>query len=382
MAERIYSRDEQGRLEPLEEEPFSTEDELQSLIAEHPELLDGEQMRPGDPRRWLLITREKGIAETTDTAARWAVDHLIVDQDAVPTLVEVKRGSNPEIRRSVVGQMLEYAAHAAGTWTADGLRRSFEESVAVQGQDSMEALQRLLQTDAEPDADAFWENVATNLSAKRMRLLFVADEIPDPLERVVEFLNAQMPNVEVLAVEIKQFRGAQTQTLVPRVLGRTAMATQGPSSPRRALSRDTFLDQFSNDDARDAASRILDVAQESGAVFEWGLRGGVSIRARCSHWEQPITVAWLYSPSMGSRGWMRTRSFSFGVAILEYDPGPEGELREALQRWVDRFRGDAFARDASSKGVAAWTIDYDDAVLHIDLLANRLAGVLAELRSL
>ena len=95
MAERIYSRDEQGRLEPLEEEPFSTEDELQSLIAEHPELLDGEQMRPGDPRRWLLITREKGIAETTDTAARWAVDHLIVDQDAVPTLVEVKRGSNP-----------------------------------------------------------------------------------------------------------------------------------------------------------------------------------------------------------------------------------------------------------------------------------------------
>ena len=53
MSERIYTRGEQGRLEPLEEEPFSTEDELQSLIAEHPELLDGEQIRPGDPRRWL-----------------------------------------------------------------------------------------------------------------------------------------------------------------------------------------------------------------------------------------------------------------------------------------------------------------------------------------
>ena len=103
MSERIYTMDESGRLEPLNEEPFSTEDDLQSLIAQHPELLGGEQIRPGGPRRWLLITREKGISETSDSGPRWAVDHLIVDQDATPTLVEVKRGSNPEIRRSIVG---------------------------------------------------------------------------------------------------------------------------------------------------------------------------------------------------------------------------------------------------------------------------------------
>ena len=133
MAERIYTRAERGRLEPLEEKPFSTEDELQALIAEHPELLDGEQIRPGDPRRWILISREKGIAETSDAAARWAIDHLIIDQDAVPTLTEVKRGSNPEIRRTIVGQMLEYAAHAAQTWTADELRRTFEKSTNRKG---------------------------------------------------------------------------------------------------------------------------------------------------------------------------------------------------------------------------------------------------------
>ena len=170
MSERIYTRGEQGRLEPLEEEPFSTEDEIQSLIAEHPELLDGEQIRPGDPRRWLLITREKGISETSGSGARWAVDHLIVDQDAVPTLAEVKRGSNPEIRRTIVGQMLEYAAHAAGTWTADELRRTFEESTSAQGHDPGQELGRLLRTDGQPDADGFWENVATNLSARRLTL--------------------------------------------------------------------------------------------------------------------------------------------------------------------------------------------------------------------
>ena len=180
MAERIYTRGDGGAIEALEEEPFSTEDELQSLIAEHPELLDGEQIRPGDPRRWVLITREKGIAETPDSGARWSIDHLIVDQDAVPTLAEVKRGSNPEIRRTIVGQMLEYAAHGVRTWTAGELRRTFEESANAQGHNPGEVLGRLLQTDGEPDADGFWEKVSTNLSASRMRLLFVADENTGP----------------------------------------------------------------------------------------------------------------------------------------------------------------------------------------------------------
>ena len=180
MTERIYTRGRYGGLEPLEEEPFSSEDELQSLIAEHPELLDGEQIRPGDPRRWLLITREKGISETANSGARWAVDHLIVDQDAIPTLAEVKRGSNPEIRRTIVGQLLEYAAHAARTWTAEELRRTFEDSAKAKGHDPSQILGRLLRTDVEPDANDFWENVATNLTARRMRLLFIADEIPDP----------------------------------------------------------------------------------------------------------------------------------------------------------------------------------------------------------
>lgn len=226
MAERIYTRGERGGLEPLEEEPFSTEDELQALIAEHPELLDGEQIRPGDPRRWILITREQGIADTPEGSARWSLDHLIVDQDAVPTLAEVKRGANRELRRTIVGQLLEYAAHAAQTWTADELRRTFEES----SDDPEVMLAELLQVDGEPDADAFWEGVATNLAARRLRLLFIADEIPDELEQVVKFLNEQMPRIEVLAVEIKQFRGESSQTLVPRVIGRTA------AEPRKSFS--------------------------------------------------------------------------------------------------------------------------------------------------
>ena len=382
MAERIYTIVGGGDLEPLEEAPFSTEDELQALIARHPELLDGEQMRPGDPRRWILITREKGIAERPDEGARWSIDHLIIDQDAVPTLAEVKRGTNPEIRRTVVGQMLEYAAHASQTWTGDELRRAFEESASARGLDPIDELGKLLQSDGEPDADAFWQTVVTNLSARRLRLLFIADDIPDALERVVEFLNAQMPNIEVLAVEIKRFQGRSTQTLVPRIIGRIAgSASHGTSGSRRRFTRESFLSALNNVAARGVVVRLLDVALDSGAQLGWG-SSSVTVRIDCPAWTYPVTVAWLHLPSISS-GWMGLRNVSFGAAIFAgYDPPPGDELTDILERWVDHFSNDSFAKYHVGVGTKARIVTYEDAAQNIDLLASRLANVLSELRSL
>ncbi len=377
MPERIYTSADDGALEALEETPFSSEDDFQALIAEHPELLDGEQIRPGDARRWILITREKGIAESSGEAARWAVDHLIIDQDAVPTLAELKRGSNTEIRRTIVGQLLEYAAHASESWTAEELRDTFERQAAVQGRDARDELAALLQTDEEPDEEGFWEAVSTNLAAKRLRLLFVADAIPDPLARVVAFLNAQMPGIEVLAVEIKRFHGKSIQTLVPRVIGRTS-AAPARGRPGQKLTRESFLEGFADEDVRGVAECLMDAALESGGDIYYGASYGVSIRAKCSAWQRPISVAWLYSRT--GTGWMRTRDFSFGAAVFDYAL-PE-DSQAMLERWVDEFSADSFVEDVSSKGVKAWAIRHEEAVQHQDLLVERLRTICSELVSL
>ncbi len=375
MLERIYIRDANERLEPLKEEPFSSEDQLQVLIARHPELLDGQQVRPDDPRRWLLITREKGIADQPDASDRWAVDHLLIDQDAVPTLVEVKRGANPELRRTVVGQMLEYAAHATMTWTVDELRQTFENAGEELGFDPGEQIAKLLKTDSEPDVEAFWDAVATNLAAQRLRLLFVADEIPDPLERVVEFLNAQMPHIEVLAVEIKQFRGQSSPPiLVPRVSGRTAAATGGKS---HNLTHSSFLKALPNDETRRVAEKLLAVADDAGATLSWRA-ASVSVRMEIKAFKWPITVAWLFLP--GRSGLKGLRDISFGTGILEGDyPRPGEKLLELLEEWVEECGGYDFA---SGTGMKAWSIRYDDAAQHIDLLAERLQKVLSDLKAM
>ena len=376
MPERIYTTADDGGLEALEETQFATEAELQALIAKHPELLDGEQIRPGDSRRWILITREKGIAPAPGEAARWSVDHLIIDQDAVPTLAEVKRGSNPEIRRTIVGQLLEYAAHASETWTAQELRDAFERQAEARNRDPGDELSTLLRSDGEPDVDGFWEDVSTNLRAKRLRLLFVADRIPDPLAQVVSFLNAQMPGIEVLAVEIKRFHGKSAQTLVPRVIGRMS-APKSPTSGKR-LTRESFLERFVDENVRAVAERLLDPALESGGSIDYGASYGLSIRAKCRLWKRPISVAWLYSRE--GTGWMRTRDFSFGAGLFDAEV-PE-EMRPILKRWIDEFSRDSFAEDVSSKGVEAWAVRHDAGVRHQDVLVERLRRIVSELASL
>ncbi|MCA9293219.1 MAG: hypothetical protein KDA20_05340 [Phycisphaerales bacterium] len=228
MTGRIYLLNEGSDLVSLEEAPYDSERLLQEMLAEHPDILAGEQINGDEPRRWLLITREMAVPDEEDGPSRWSLDHLFLDQDAVPTLIEVKRGSNTDVRRKVVGQMLDYAANAVVYWPVEEIRAKFETRCERNDEDAEEVLAAFLSTDE--DTDEFWHQVKTNLQAGRVRMVFVADLIPPELRRVVEFLNEQMDPAEVLAVEVKQFVGQGVKTLVPRVLGQTETARQKKAS--------------------------------------------------------------------------------------------------------------------------------------------------------
>ena len=395
--QHIYHLNELGQLEPMQEEPFALEDKLQELVAEYPGLLSGEQMNPDNPRRFILIGREQGIADIIGGGHRWSLDHLLIDQDAVPTLVEAKRQGNSEIRREIVGQMMDYAAHATQTWNVGDIRQAFEERVSAAGQDSDSVLSELLRSEGETDSDAFWQRVDDNLRAARLRLLFVADGIPDELARVVEFLNEQMPRIEVLAVEIKQFRGeAGSSTLVPRVIGRTAEAVAAPSRGSGSrhtvnLNQQTLLESFPDEQIREreAVGRLLEVARKHRAGFNWST-GGVSIRAASPAFKNHLSVAWLYAP--GAEGFMSVGGVVFGAGnglgsinglerFFENIPQNVGGV---LDNWVNAFSNDEFVTLVERNGIKAWHISHADAAdaANIDLLAARLDRVLGELRDL
>lgn len=276
MSRKIYLLSEDDKLLPLQETSYTSEDLLQTLLQNYPDLLAGDQMNEASPRRWLLVDREFGVPDEENGADRWALDHLFLDQDGIPTLVEVKRSTDTRIRREVVGQMLDYAANAVVYWPIESLRSRFELMCEAQGINAEEAVVELIDDKVEDNVDGFWAKVKTNLQAGRIRLVFVADEIPRELRRIVEFLNEQMDPAEVLAVEVKQFTGEGVKTLVPRVIGQTAEAQQKKSVSTRKHKRWDETSFFAELEANcelvdlNVARKLYAWGQHNFPAFWWG----------------------------------------------------------------------------------------------------------------
>lgn len=209
-----------GRLIAMAEQAYATEDDLQRLIAQHPELLTGEDSAD----QLILIQREISVADREEGGGRWSLDHLYVDQDGVPTLVEVKRSSDTRSRREVVGQMLDYAANGSRYWPIDELQNLFAARCAKRDKAPDDVLRSAFGADL--DVQAWWAAVEANLRDGVLRLVFVADRIKSELRSIIEFLNEQMTETTVLGIEVRQFVSAEAthRTIAPQVVGESERA--------------------------------------------------------------------------------------------------------------------------------------------------------------
>jgi hypothetical protein len=314
VSEMIFARFD-DRLQPLEATPFAVEVDIQELIAAHPELLSGAtQFGQVGPRRFTLVAREVAVPDRLEGSGRWSLDHLFVDQDAIPTLVEVKRAANSQLRREVVGQLLDYAANAVRFWSISDLTRSFE---ATHAGEASEALAGLLGEEA--DADEFWRQVAGNLAEGRVRLVFLADRIPTELQAIVEFLNERLEPTEVLAIELRQFRTPDgLQVLVPRVIGQTAVAK---AAKRVAVSYAELLAEASAS-TRAMEQRLIIWAQQAGIESRPG------VKARKFYTPDGVDLLNFYpaGPSLEFR--LQT--------IRQADPEVADQLLASLSQFTDK----------------------------------------------
>lgn len=260
MSSGIFLINDSEEIIELNQSKFVSEDNFQKLVAKYPNLLAGDLINPEEPRNWLLIDREVGIPGEEDGSDRWSLDHLFIDQDGIPTLVEIKRSSDTRLRREVVGQLLDYAANAVTYWPLNRIIGLFESRCERENQDPT----ILIETLTDSDYDNFWEKVKTNLQAGKIRLIFLADNIPSELKRIVEFLNEQMDPAIVLALEIKQYTGEGIKTLVPSVYGNTSesIKRKKASYNRDHWTKEQFFKSLSDD-------YDIDTVSVADRIFEW-----------------------------------------------------------------------------------------------------------------
>jgi len=81
MSGHIFNIQDDGTLVEMNEQQFENEDIFQTLLEQYPNLLAGDQINSGDPRRWLLVRREMGVPDEELGAAGWNSSDYLGNED-------------------------------------------------------------------------------------------------------------------------------------------------------------------------------------------------------------------------------------------------------------------------------------------------------------
>jgi hypothetical protein len=331
-SDKIFVIQPEGGFGEVARMPYESEDLLQRLLEDHPELLAGDMLSPGKRARFILVGREVGVPDSEGRSDRWSLDHLFIDQDGTPTFVEVKRSTDTRIRREVVGQMLDYAANGQKYWPVDRIR-----SLATQRAGGAEALTEAVldmigresDEDAEERVDRFWMEAAEKLRTGQVRLVFVADSIPPELKRILEFLNEQMPRLHVVGLELVQYHAeGLPRILVPRVVGQTEAARElkiRTAGPRLKIDEATFLASC-HEDGQGFFTELINEAKARGLELYWGERG-FSARLRQEVHQRRGTILYGWPP-----GYYSAPEPVFQVYLQDsvFSPEESNSLRQSL----------------------------------------------------
>lgn len=189
-----------------------SEAQIQELVHKHPGSLPIEEIDPSF-KGPIAICREL-------MTPAGSVDNLLVTPSGLPVLVECKLWRNPEGRREVVGQIIDYAKELS-RWTSSDLQREVSRRLGRPGNAMLDLVRA---ADLSVDEVAFNDALSLNLRRGRFLLLIVGDGIREGVEAIAEYLQRHAGlHFSMGLVEMPIFSLPDGGLLVtPRVLARTA----------------------------------------------------------------------------------------------------------------------------------------------------------------
>jgi hypothetical protein len=196
---------------------YADEAQLQAMIAEFPELLPG-------------VSADSFVCSEFNTNSG-PVDLVVINsKDGSLTLVECKLARNPEVRRKIVGQIIDYAASLS--------KLSFEEFhsrwLARGGADL---------TSVDTQNGPLSLGVTANIEGSRFTLLLAVDEINEPLKDMVVLVNKKTDETfRVALIELARHKIGETEVLIPQTFGYEALKPQVDAYDARASwTKDEYM---------------------------------------------------------------------------------------------------------------------------------------------
>jgi hypothetical protein len=257
----IIIRNRVGEVISLDAKPFSYESLLEKSIAEVEGLLP-------------LAAINDEAANYVTLGRQWAAgpgtaDVVLLGSDALLTIVETKLKKNPEARRSVIAQIVEYAAYAS-EWSLAEIAlktEAYYQSAKAPTQDRglvFDALVQRLLHDSADSVEQFKEKVQQNLAQGRVRLVVAMDEVGEQVQKIITFVNASS-TFDIFALQISEFAYEDFEIFVPTMFGYARKTSSSTSA--KAWTWDELVSEvgFSSDHvayARRLTEKLVKIAEE------------------------------------------------------------------------------------------------------------------------
>lgn len=279
---------------------------LQGLIETNPELLPASEIEPA-------FAPLVSVGREVETGAG-AIDNLFLSPQGYLTIVETKLWRNPEARRQVVGQIIDYATELSH-WTFEQLESKVRDYNKQHRGSDLGILGSLRQIeDAEKvEEQTIVDTISRNLQRGRFLLLVVGDGIRESVEAMVDFLQ-QTPQLHftLALVELQVYElgaeGDKPLLVIPQIVARTREITRAVvrvegkaiesihvevgteiKTPKTPVARFTI----SEEDYLDALRRHVDSADVD---FTRELKEDMERRGCIIEWKQGSFVVKLPDP--------------------------------------------------------------------------------------
>lgn len=207
---------------PLGDTAGRSESWLRDTLLVHPEVLPVAEIDPGYGPLIPLCRELRTDAGPLDLA--------FISPHGRLTLVECKLWKNPEARRTVVAQTLDYAS-AISKWSYSDLQRQVSQATKRQGNVPFEQVRS-----KHPGVDEarFVDATARSLGAGRFLLLIVGDGIREDVESLAEYINRNTASDFTLGlVEVGLYDLAEGALgIQPRVVAKTRTVDRVSFVPR------------------------------------------------------------------------------------------------------------------------------------------------------
>ena len=189
---------------------------IQALVHEHPACLPIAEID-------AMFSGPVPICTELNTLAG-PIDNFMVTPSGLPVLVECKLWRNPEARRDVVSQILDYAKELS-RWSSSDVQREVSRRLKRDGNPLLDMVRAVA---PQLDEQQFNDALTANLRRGRFLLLIVGNGIREGVEAIAEYLQRHAGlHFSLGLVELPIYVMPNGDRLMaPRVLARTTLITR------------------------------------------------------------------------------------------------------------------------------------------------------------